>query len=129
MAVNRAIDHGLIIGLGFELPMHFSPIYFPMRNAATRLFVTFALLVGVVGVASAIVGINHIHLWNTISLPLVALIAGVAWTLTILVMGFPCKEIKLEIKNAHLIRMKFSFPQLLTLLTFQLIGVSLYIYI
>ncbi|XWS15910.1 hypothetical protein CRYUN_Cryun34aG0042800 [Craigia yunnanensis] len=65
-AMNRAIDHGFIIGPGFELPAHFSPIYFPMGNAATGFFVTFATLAGVVGVASAIAGINHIRSWNTL---------------------------------------------------------------
>ncbi|XWS18583.1 hypothetical protein CRYUN_Cryun32bG0057200 [Craigia yunnanensis] len=87
-AVNKAIDHGFVIGPGFELPAHFSPIYFPMGNAATGFFVTFALLAGVVGVASAIAGINHIRSWNASSLPSAASIAGVAWTLTLLAMGF-----------------------------------------
>ncbi|XVE88309.1 hypothetical protein DITRI_Ditri19aG0059600 [Diplodiscus trichospermus] len=86
-AVNIAIDRGFVIGTGFELPAHFSPIYFPMGNAATGFFVTFALLAGVVGVASAIAGVNHIRSWNGSSLPSAASIAGVAWTLTLLAMG------------------------------------------
>ncbi|KAL1169662.1 hypothetical protein V6Z11_A05G161500 [Gossypium hirsutum] len=86
-AVNKAIDHGFIIGPGFELPAHFSPIYFPMGNAATGFFVTFAMLAGVVGVASAIAGINHIRSWHASSLPSAASVAGVAWTLTLLAMG------------------------------------------
>ncbi|KAB2029370.1 hypothetical protein E1A91_D05G163600v1 [Gossypium mustelinum] len=101
-AVNKAIDHGFIIGPGFELPAHFSPIYFPMGNAATGFFVTFAMLAGVVGVASAIAGINHIRSWHASSLPSAASVAGVAWTLTLLAMGFACKQIDLEIRNARL---------------------------
>ncbi|KAK8692529.1 hypothetical protein V6N13_075988 [Hibiscus sabdariffa] len=63
-AVNKAIDDGFIIGPGFELPAHFSPIYFPMGNAATGFFVTFAMLAGVAGVASVIAGLNHIRSWH-----------------------------------------------------------------
>ncbi|KAI5331454.1 hypothetical protein PRUPE_4G073300 [Prunus persica] len=101
-AMNRAIDHGFIIGPGFDLPAHFSPIYFPMGNAATGFFVTFALIAGVVGAASAISGINHIRSWTADSLPSAAAAATVAWTLTLLAMGFACKEIELRIRNARL---------------------------
>ncbi|CAK7350302.1 unnamed protein product [Dovyalis caffra] len=101
-AMNRAIDHGFIIGPDFSLPAHFSPIYFPMGNAATGFFVTFALIAGVVGVASAIVGLNHIRIWTTDSLPSAASTAAIAWTLTLLAMGFACKEIELSVRNARL---------------------------
>uniref|UniRef100_A0A2P2PBV8 Membrane protein PM19L-like n=1 Tax=Rhizophora mucronata TaxID=61149 RepID=A0A2P2PBV8_RHIMU len=101
-AVNRAIDHGFIIGPGFELPAHFSPIYFPMGNAATGFFVTFALIAGVVGAVSAISGLNHIQSWTTDSLPSAASAAAIAWSLTLLAMGFGCKEIELHIRNARL---------------------------
>ncbi|TYI77791.1 hypothetical protein E1A91_D06G166700v1 [Gossypium mustelinum] len=100
-SMNRAIDYGFIIGPGFKLPAHFSPINFPMGNAATGFFVTFAMLAGVVGVASAIAGINHIRSWNASSLSSAASIAGVAWTFTLLAI-FACKEIELEIRNARL---------------------------
>ncbi|XP_030462079.2 membrane protein PM19L-like [Syzygium oleosum] len=101
-AMNRAIDHGFIIGPGFDLPAHFSPIYFPMGNAATGFFVTFSLIAGVVGVASVIVGVNHIHSWNADSLPSAASAAAIAWTLTLLATGFACKEIELRIRNSRL---------------------------
>ncbi|PON33797.1 AWPM-19-like [Parasponia andersonii] len=101
-AINRSIDHGFIIGPGFDLPAHFSPIYFPMGNAATGFFVTFALIAGVVGAASAIAGANHVRSWTTESLPAAATAATIAWTLTLLAMGFACKEIELEIRNARL---------------------------
>ncbi|XP_065877795.1 membrane protein PM19L-like [Euphorbia lathyris] len=101
-AVNRAIDHGFIIGPGFDLPAHFSPIYFPMGNAATGFFVTFAMIAGVVGAASAIAGLNHIRSWNSDSLPSAASVAVIAWSLTLLAMGFGCKEIELHIRNARL---------------------------
>ncbi|XP_015958094.1 membrane protein PM19L [Arachis duranensis] len=101
-AMNRAIDHGFIIGPELALPAHFSPIYFPMGNAATGFFVTFALLAGVVGAASTISGFNHIRSWTSESLPSAASVATIAWTLTLLAMGFACKEIELQIRNARL---------------------------
>ncbi|KAJ4849960.1 hypothetical protein Tsubulata_004852 [Turnera subulata] len=101
-AMNRAIDYGFIIGPDFQLPAHFSPIYFPMGNAATGFFVTFALIAGVVGAASAIAGVNHVRSWTAESLPSAASAATIAWTLTLLAMGFACKEIELEIRNARL---------------------------
>ncbi|KAB1208584.1 hypothetical protein CJ030_MR7G001007 [Morella rubra] len=101
-AMNRAIDHGFIIGPGFDLPAHFSPIYFPMGNAATGFFVMFALIAGVVGAASAISGLNHLRSWTAESLPSAATVAAIAWTLTALAMGFACKEIELRVRNARL---------------------------
>ncbi|KAK6133564.1 hypothetical protein DH2020_032693 [Rehmannia glutinosa] len=101
-AMNRAIDHGFIIGPGLDLPAHFSPIYFPMGNAATGFFVMFALIAGVVGVASAISGLNHIRYWDVDSLSAAASAASIAWTLTLLAMGFACKEIELHVRNARL---------------------------
>ncbi|XP_057494979.1 membrane protein PM19L-like [Actinidia eriantha] len=101
-AMNRAIDHGFIIGPGFDLPAHFSPIYFPMGNAATGFFVLFALIAGVVGVASVISGLNHVRFWNIDSLPSATSTAAIAWSLTLLAMGFASKEIELEIRNAKL---------------------------
>ena len=78
---------GLSAGPDLKLPAQFSPIYFPMGNAATGFFVTFALIAGVVGAASAISGVNHIRSWTTESLPSAATAATIAWTLTLLAMG------------------------------------------
>ncbi|XP_052180154.1 membrane protein PM19L-like [Diospyros lotus] len=101
-AVNKAIDHGFYIGPGFDLPAHFSPIYFPMGNAATGFFVIFALIAGVVGVASVISGLNHVNSWGSGTLPSAASAAAIAWSLTLLAMGFACKEIELQNRNACL---------------------------
>ncbi|KAG6423613.1 hypothetical protein SASPL_114014 [Salvia splendens] len=101
-AINRAIDHGFIIGPGLELPAHFSPIFFPMGNAATGFFVTFAMLAGVVGVAAAISGLNHLRHWDAGSLSAAATAATISWTITCLAMGFGCKEIELHIRNSRL---------------------------
>ncbi|XP_051133778.1 membrane protein PM19L [Andrographis paniculata] len=101
-AMDRAIDHGFIIGPGLNLPAHFSPIFFPMGNSATGFFVMFAILASVVGVAAAIVGLNHIWLWDAGSSAAAVSAASIAWTLTLLAMGFGCKEIELHVRNARL---------------------------
>ncbi|KAJ8545362.1 hypothetical protein K7X08_017945 [Anisodus acutangulus] len=116
-AMNFAIDHGFLIGPGFDLPAHFSPIYFPIGNAATGFFVVFSLIAGVVGVASVLSGLNHIRQWNIDSLQAAASAATIAWSLTLLAMGFAWKEIELNYRNAKLRTMEafliiLSFTQL-----------------
>ncbi|XP_051129103.1 membrane protein PM19L-like [Andrographis paniculata] len=101
-SINKAIVEGFTIGPGFDLPPHFSPIYFPMGNAATGFFVVFALIAGVVGIASIIAGINHFRYWDLDSLPAAASSATIAWSLTLLAMGFACKEIELLHRNSSL---------------------------
>uniref|UniRef100_A0A1D1XHG7 Phosphoglycerate kinase n=1 Tax=Anthurium amnicola TaxID=1678845 RepID=A0A1D1XHG7_9ARAE len=101
-ALKFAIDNGFIIGPGLHLPAHFSPVYFPIGNAATGFFVIFALIAGVVGAASAIAGVNHIRSWNRESMPAAASSAVIAWGLTLLAMGLACKEIDLEGRNSRL---------------------------
>lgn len=73
---------------GPNLPAHFSPIYFPMGNAATGFFVVFAMIAGVVGVASCISGISHLRYWDIDSLPAAASAATISWSLTALAMGY-----------------------------------------
>ncbi|KAJ0796888.1 hypothetical protein HanPI659440_Chr04g0167591 [Helianthus annuus] len=71
-----------------ELPAHFSPIYFPMGNWATGFFVTFTLIAGVVGIASILVGFDHYRAWESASKSAAISSALVAWTLTVLAMGY-----------------------------------------
>ncbi|ONK81546.1 uncharacterized protein A4U43_C01F30370 [Asparagus officinalis] len=101
-ALNRAIDHGFIIGSELQLPAHFYPIFFPIGNAATGFFVVFSLIAGVVGAASAIAGIHHIRLWSYESMQSAASSAIIAWGLTLLAMGLACKEIAFGGRNAKL---------------------------
>ncbi|CAH9105906.1 unnamed protein product [Cuscuta epithymum] len=112
-AMNRAIDHGFIIGPDLKLPAGFTPIYFPIGNAATGFFVTFSLIAGAVGVASVLAGINHITHWNSKSVSGAASAAIIAWTLTALAMGFAWKEIELNYRNARLRTME-AFTIILT---------------
>ena len=76
-----------VSGPDFYLPAHFSPIYFPMGNAATGFFVVFSLIAGVVGVASAMAGVNHVRSWHLDSMPAAVSAAIIAWSLTLLAMG------------------------------------------
>ncbi|XP_018436977.1 membrane protein PM19L isoform X2 [Raphanus sativus] len=99
-SMNKAISHGFPID--FSLPAHFSPIYFPMGNAATGFFVMFALIAGVAGAASVISGVSHLQSWTTASHPAAVSAAMIAWSLTVLAMGFGCKEIELGMRNARL---------------------------
>ncbi|ONK69844.1 uncharacterized protein A4U43_C05F27320 [Asparagus officinalis] len=101
-ALDFAIDHAYPIDTGVVPPDHYSPVFFPIGNAATGFFVTFALIAGVVGAASAIAGVNHIRSWNSDSLPAAASSAIIAWTLTLIAMGLACKEIDLMGRNAKL---------------------------
>lgn len=85
------ISYGSVVlgltGPALSLPAHFSPVFFPIGNAATGFLVIFALIAGVVGGAAAIAGINHIRFWNGVSLPSAASSGIVAWALTLLAMG------------------------------------------
>ncbi|KAJ0252723.1 AWPM-19-like family protein [Hirschfeldia incana] len=101
-SMNKAISHGFHIGADYSLPTHFSPIYFPMGNAATGFFVMFALIAGVAGAASVISGVSHLQSSTTASLPAAVSAATIAWSLTVLAMGFGCKEIELGMRNARL---------------------------
>ncbi|KAM0944392.1 hypothetical protein DsansV1_C11g0108341 [Dioscorea sansibarensis] len=91
-ALNIALDRAFIIGEDLKLPAYFTPIFFPIGNAATGFFVLFSLIAAVVGAASMITGINHIRIWNSDSLASAASSAITAWSLTLLAMGLACKE-------------------------------------
>ncbi|CAA3027740.1 membrane PM19L [Olea europaea subsp. europaea] len=75
--------YAIVLGIG----AHFLPIYFPMGIAATGFFVTFAMIAGVVGIASIISGFNNFRYWSTSSLPAAISATTIAWTLTLLAIG------------------------------------------
>ncbi|KAJ8763883.1 hypothetical protein K2173_003665 [Erythroxylum novogranatense] len=64
-------------------------------NGATGFFLTFAILAGVVGIASKLSGGNHIRAWRNDSLAAAASSALVAWAITALAFGLACKEINI----------------------------------
>ncbi|XP_072957910.1 membrane protein PM19L-like [Typha angustifolia] len=62
-------------------------------NGATFYFLVFAILAGVIGVASKLAGANHIRAWRNDSLAAAASSAIVAWAVTALAFGLAIKEI------------------------------------
>ena len=74
-------------GPGLHLPAHFSPLFFPIGNAASGFFVVFSLLAGVVGAGAALAGLGNLRSWNRETAP-AAMAAGlISWALTLLAMG------------------------------------------
>eukprot|EP00252_Welwitschia_mirabilis_P018700 TRINITY_DN4169_c0_g1_i3.p1 TRINITY_DN4169_c0_g1~~TRINITY_DN4169_c0_g1_i3.p1 ORF type:complete len:182 (+),score=3.75 TRINITY_DN4169_c0_g1_i3:94-639(+) len=71
-------------------------------NEATRFFVMFALIAGVMGCASCVVGVNHVKVWTSQSSIATTVSSVTAWSLTLLAMGFACKEIHLGGRNSRL---------------------------
>lgn len=64
-------------------------------NPATFYLVIFALLAGVVGVAAKLSGAHHLRVWHHDSLAGSNAAAFIAWLITLLAVGFACKEISL----------------------------------
>ncbi|CAA6662546.1 unnamed protein product [Spirodela intermedia] len=62
-------------------------------NSATFYFLLFAILAGVLGLASKLAGANHVRSWRSDSLAAAASSALVAWAVTALAFGMACKEI------------------------------------
>ena len=63
-----------------------------MGNAATGFFVMFGLIAGVAGAASVISGVSHLQSWTTASLPAAVSAAMIAWSLTVLAMGYDINQ-------------------------------------
>ncbi|XP_074267746.1 membrane protein PM19L-like [Silene latifolia] len=86
-AMNRIVNYGSVGG---------------GQNAATPFFIMFSLIAGAVGAASCLFGLNHVRTWGSDSLPAAAAAASIAWSLTILALGFACKHIRLHTKSDRL---------------------------
>ncbi|KAF3782075.1 hypothetical protein EJ110_NYTH20352 [Nymphaea thermarum] len=101
-AVNYSINETYDAASRLSYPLRLFPIYFPIGNMATGLFVLFALVAGVVGIGSSIAGILSIRVDRAGSWASGASFALVAWALTLLAMGLACKEIDIKGRNASL---------------------------
>ncbi|ERN15837.1 hypothetical protein AMTRI_Chr07g25800 [Amborella trichopoda] len=85
-------------------------------NGATLYFLIFSILAGVVGVASKLLGANHVRAWRSDTLAATASSAVVAWAITALAFGFACKEIdvgghrgwRLKVLEAFIITLTFT---------------------
>lgn len=70
-----------------SLPARIFPVYFPMGNMATGLFVTLSLLAGVVGCTTSLTGLHNVFQWNGPNLHTAAASSLATWALTLLAMG------------------------------------------
>ena len=88
---------------GATPPVRLFPIYFPIGNLATGFFVIFALITGVVGIATSLTGLHDVSQGYPASMMSAAASSLVTWTLTVLAMGLACKEISLSARPGSLV--------------------------
>ncbi|KAF5752318.1 hypothetical protein HS088_TW01G00226 [Tripterygium wilfordii] len=101
-AVNHGIQRSRESASGLSVPLQIFPIYFPFGNMATGFFVIFSLLAGVVGMGTSLIGLQHVKQWDISGIYAVAASSMMSWSLTLLAMGFACKEINLGYRDSNL---------------------------
>ncbi|XAR54612.1 hypothetical protein NMG60_11029829 [Bertholletia excelsa] len=101
-----ALNHGVVRAREsasvLSIPARIFPIYFPFGNTATGFFVIFSLIAGVVGFVTSATGIANVAKWNLSDLHAAAASSLASWALTLLAMGFACKEIDISWTNSTL---------------------------
>ncbi|KAL2229844.1 uncharacterized protein LOC105171413 [Sesamum indicum] len=101
-AVNHGIERSHETASVLSLPARIFPIYYPFGNMATGFVVFFSLIAGVVGFSTSITGINNVIQWNVPNLHAAATSSLISWMLTMLAMGFACKEIDIGWTESNL---------------------------
>ncbi|GAU12032.1 hypothetical protein TSUD_196560 [Trifolium subterraneum] len=101
-AMNHGIQRSREAASVLTTPARIFPIYFPMGNMTTGFFVIFTLIAGVVGFTTSVTGLNNIFQWNAPNLDAAAMSSLTTWALTLLAMGFACKEIELGWTDSNL---------------------------
>ncbi|CAL5198784.1 unnamed protein product [Lathyrus oleraceus] len=101
-AMNHGIQRSKEAASVLTTPAKIFPIYFPMGNMTTGFFIIFTLIAGVVGFTTSITGLNNIFQWNAPNLNAAAMSSLTTWALTLLAMGFACKEIELGWTDSNL---------------------------
>ncbi|KAK4283608.1 hypothetical protein QN277_000541 [Acacia crassicarpa] len=94
-AVNHGIQRSRETASNLSPPVQLFPIYFPIGNAATGMFIIFSLIAGVVGFTTSLTGLQNVSVWDVSNLYAAATSSFTSWALTLLAMGFACKEIQL----------------------------------
>ncbi|XP_066364748.1 membrane protein PM19L-like [Miscanthus floridulus] len=112
-AINYSIDESRNSLKGVTPPVRLFPIYFPIGNLATGFFVIFALITGVVGIATSLTGLRDVSQGYPASMMSAAASSLVTWTLTVLAMGLACKEISLSARPGSLCTLE-AFTIILT---------------
>ncbi|KAL8214950.1 hypothetical protein R6Q57_004399 [Mikania cordata] len=92
-AVNHGIEETLEQASVLRIPAKLFPIYYPFGNTATGYVVILSLLAGVVGFTTSITGMSNAAQWNASDLYAASASSLITWSLTLLAMGFACKEI------------------------------------
>ncbi|XP_031251192.1 membrane protein PM19L [Pistacia vera] len=87
-------------------------------NGATMFFLIFSILAAVTGVASKLVGANHIRAWRNDSLASAGSSSLVAWAFTALAFGLACKEINVGGHRGWRLRILEAFIIILTFTQF-----------
>ncbi|KAH6784620.1 hypothetical protein C2S52_009579 [Perilla frutescens var. hirtella] len=64
-------------------------------NPSTVFLLVYALIAGVIGACSVILGYAHLHIWTNVSLATATTSAMYSWALTALAFGLVCKQISL----------------------------------
>ncbi|KAI5415919.1 membrane protein PM19L [Lathyrus oleraceus] len=101
-AMNHGIQRSKEAASVLTTPAKIFPIYFPMGNMTTGFFIIFTLIAGVVGFTTSITGLNNIFQWNAPNLNAAAMSSLTTSALTLLAMGFACKEIELGWTDSNL---------------------------
>ncbi|KAG4929267.1 hypothetical protein AAZX31_17G018700 [Glycine max] len=101
-AVNHGIQRSGETASVLSIPARIFPIYFPMGNMTTGFFVILSLVAGVVGFTTSLTGLQNIFQWNAPNLHAAAMSSLTTWALTLLAMGFACKEIELGWTDSNL---------------------------
>ncbi|KAG5240971.1 AWPM-19 membrane family protein [Salix suchowensis] len=94
-AINHGIERSRETAATLTIPARIFPIYFPMGNLATGFFIILSLLAGIVGFTCSITGLNNVFLWNAPNLHAAYASALASLSLTLLALGFACKEINI----------------------------------
>ncbi|XP_071721760.1 membrane protein PM19L-like [Rutidosis leptorrhynchoides] len=92
-AVNHGIEKTHEQASVLSIPARIFPIYYPFGNMATGYVVILSLLAGVVGFTTSAIGIGNVSRWNAPNLYAASASSLITWSLTLLAMGFACKEI------------------------------------
>ncbi|CAN1191455.1 Membrane protein PM19L [Linum perenne] len=101
-AVNHAIIRSHEAASVLAIPARIFPIFFPMGNMATGVFVIISLLAGIVGITTSFIGIQNVLVSNAANLHAAASSSLTSLALTLLAMGLACKEIDIGWTDANL---------------------------
>ncbi|XP_073116829.1 membrane protein PM19L isoform X1 [Elaeis guineensis] len=98
-----SVQHSYALAvLNLPVPIRLFPIYDPIGNLATGFFVIFALIAGVVGIATSLSGLRDVLEGSPASLLSAAASSIITWALTLLAMGLACKEISISLRPPNL---------------------------